>query len=355
MNGVFMRFISLFLTLVSFSSFAAPEQSLPELMTKQSLNNIRYLSKNGKITYYQNNSGDLKYSSNYQVKLIKNSSAQTQYLLTASSDEKWIGIEQISAPHRPLPGVRMNRLSIGKFSDEKTTEIGLGNRIQFQLGNRFFTYFNPSERKIVIGEMSDPKQTRSVQIFDKGNLLFVPEAHLITENDLVFTDINSKGYSAVLNYSISDKKFQTVFKSSNPNSKLDICFKNDYLIIGEFPKYALNEPSQIFKVNLFNNPNYKQRETLYTSPNSDIGNMLCDDKEIFFVKTVGVTPELNSKESEVASVLIDTKKLTIHSKRGDITQLTKMGDYILAPYRGKYLIVRGNTEITDDSIKKGRP
>lgn len=349
-----MHSISFILVFLSFNTLAATEKALPELMTKQSLNNIRYLSKNGKITYYQNNSGELKFSTNYQVKLVKKSPKPTQYLVSATDDEKWIGIEEIVTPHRPLPGIRLNTLSIGKFSEEKTMPVGSGTRLQFQLENRFFTYFDPQERKIVIGKVSDPKSSRSVQIFNRSNLLFVPEAFLTTENDLVFTDINSKGFAAILSYSISDKEFQTVFKSTTPNTKLDICFYGDHLIIGEFPKYSLNEASQIFKVNLFNNPSYRERQTLYTSPISDIGNMVCENKETYFIKTVRVIPELNSKETEVAKISTDTNKLTMLSKQGDITQLTKMGDYILAPYRGKYLIVSGSTEIVDDSIKKGR-
>lgn len=348
-----MLFISLIISSIFHLSLAAPGDGLPKLMTKQSLDNIRYISKDGKITYYQNNSGDLKISSNYQVKSIKESAKRTQFLVNSSSDEKWIGIEEITTPSRPRTGIKMHTLSIGKFGQEKTSVIGKGRGIQFQLNNRFVTYFNPQKRKIYIKDLATLSQTRSVQIFDKTNTLFTPRAFFSTENDLIFTDINSKGISAVLSYSISDKKFSTIFKSSMPGMRINICFMQDHLIIGEFPKGDIEKPSQIFKVNLFNNPNYKERQTIYNTPNADIGNMVCKKDEIFFIKTVRTNNILNSKETVVASINAKSSKLSIQSHKSDITQLTKMGNYILSPYRGSYLIVSGNTVIIDDSIQKG--
>lgn len=347
-----MLFISLIVLLTS-NAFSQ-EKKLPELMTKQSLSNIRYLSKAGKVTYYQNRSGELKFSTNYQVQLVKTGTEQTQFLINASDDETWIGVEEIPNPHRPLPGVNLHKLYVGKFAGKNLQEAGSGVNIQFQRSDRFFTYFDPLFRKIHIKSTTDLENEKTIRIFNKTDPIFVPESFLVTDNNLVFTDINSKGQSAVLMYSLSDKKFETIYKTQNQNEKLELCYMGDILIIGEFPKTTETENSKILRLNLFNNPNFEKVELLYASKISDIGNMVCEKDKLFFIKTTSFNKTLNMRESDVAQINLKSKKLTLLSQLGDVTQLTKLSHYILAPYKGEYLIVSGQKNILDDSIKKGQ-
>ena len=56
----------LFITMISGSTFTQEiDKPLPVLKTKQSLNNIRFISSDGKLTYFQRRSGDLQLSKNY--------------------------------------------------------------------------------------------------------------------------------------------------------------------------------------------------------------------------------------------------------------------------------------------------
>lgn len=336
------------------NSLFAQNKKLPELMTKQSMSNIRYLSKAGKVTYYQNSSGELKFSTNYQVQLIKTGTEQTQFLINASEDESFIGVEEISNPHRPLPGLKGNKLYIGKFQGKKLENVGTGTNLQFQNDNRFITYFDPELRKIHVKKISDLNSEKIIQIFNQTDPIFVPESFLVTEDSLVFTDINSKGQSAVLIYSLAEKKFETVYKTQNPNEKLELCYIGEVLIIGEFPKTTETANSRIMRLKIFNNPNFEKIELLYSSNISDIGNMVCEKDKLFFIKTTSFNKKLNMRDSEIAQIDLKSKKLSILSELGDVTQLTKLSNYVLAPYKGEYLIVSGQKSILDDSIKKGQ-
>ena len=56
--------LKIFLSLFMLTSVQA-KIVLPELLAKQAVSNIRYLSQDGKFTYYQKRSGSLLFSSNY--------------------------------------------------------------------------------------------------------------------------------------------------------------------------------------------------------------------------------------------------------------------------------------------------
>ena len=60
--------------LLLFSVRAMPEIELPEISTKQAISNLRFISKDGKFTYYQRRSGSLLLSTNLKVKKLEQKS-----------------------------------------------------------------------------------------------------------------------------------------------------------------------------------------------------------------------------------------------------------------------------------------
>mgnify|MGYP000424531111 CR=1 FL=1 len=62
------------------------------LVLKQNVNNVRFLSHDGKYTYYQNSSGELSLSHNYQnQRILKIKDAN--YSIRGSEDKKYLSIE----------------------------------------------------------------------------------------------------------------------------------------------------------------------------------------------------------------------------------------------------------------------
>ena len=163
-----MRFISFILLTISLNS--AHGEDLPKLMTKQSLNNIRYISHNGKNTYYQNESGELKVSTNYKVELVSKAPTQTQYLITPSKSETWLGIELISNPHRPTPTSYSNQIYISKLGSTEMTSIGRGKKVAFHLEGTYFSYFEPNSRSIKFGLTNKVNSQNSIKIFNKSEI-----------------------------------------------------------------------------------------------------------------------------------------------------------------------------------------
>ena len=86
--------LKIFLTLV-FSTSLQAKIVLPELLAKQAVTNIRFLSQDGKFTYYQKRSGSLLFSSNYKVIEMIKGQIGTQYTVIGTPARKKIIVMQM--------------------------------------------------------------------------------------------------------------------------------------------------------------------------------------------------------------------------------------------------------------------
>ena len=67
---------------------------LPELLTKQAVSNIRFLSQDGKFTYYQKRSGSLLFSTNYKVQEVIKGEIGAEYTLFTTPNRFKIAVAQ---------------------------------------------------------------------------------------------------------------------------------------------------------------------------------------------------------------------------------------------------------------------
>lgn len=343
----------IFIAIFSFSH-AFGKSNYEEIKTKQAINNIRFISDDGKTTYFKNQSGSLKYSSNYQVQEIIKADQYADYTVSASPTGKMVAIEKKINPHRYNWFFKPAEILIAKMRAVETTKIGNGLKPRFHQNDQFISYFDPLNSEIIIKNLKNLKKKYSIKVSNRINPYFIPDVHMITPNDVVYTDVNSKGFSAVLMYSILDKAFETIYKSQDTGKKLEVCLNDDAAIIGEFPYELLGKNSSLTKIPLFNNAKFQNAEILYTSPFADMGNMICQKDKIYFIKTSEYQRNIHMKKTDIASFNLKNNIAQKVSDLGDVTQIISMGKMILTPYKGKLLVVVGNNEIVDDTIKRNR-
>ena len=60
--------------------------------------------------------------------------------------------------------------------------------------------------------------------------------------------------------------------------------------------------------------------------------------------------KIGYKVTEVNSLNLENLAVIQQTEFKNITQIVKMGKLILANYRGKYYIIKGNTNLIDDAI-----
>jgi len=350
-----MQFISklfiISITLLSQYSFSE-ESKLKVLKTKQSLNNIRFISSDGKFTYYQRRSGDLLLSKNYLNLPVLKNEKHTEYFIHSSLQKKNLIVEVDDSFHTQMSYLKLNKLYMLEYGKEDAKELGTGISPRLHLKDTFYSTYNPKVRTINYYKSTDSKKVFSITLANPLNPFFIPETTMITNYDFIYTDLNKEGQNAILLHSVLDKKTQRIYKSTLPGGKVEYCVLDNKLYVGEFSFGDVQNSSKIIEIPLYNNKNFKNMKVIYQSQQSDIGNMNCIDNKIYFIKTLSYNKDINLKTSEIATYDIKNNTTTILSDLNYVTQMIRIDDMLVSPFRGKYYLIKGDASLTQDSIKK---
>jgi hypothetical protein len=344
-----MRFISpiiyFFLISMAFSA------ELPEIQTKQALNNLRYLSHDGKFTYFQQN-GKLYLSTNYASSIIHSASKTSSFLIFGTDARKKIIIEEDNNFHRNYSSIKIKSIFAAGFGKNEVTPIAKGSFISLNLKDSWINYFNPFEKVIYAKPIMGNNKPIKIKLKNSVNPFFEPSSLMITRDTIIFNDINDTGVMGIFMYSNIEKKFTPLYKGKFPGTNLKFCKVDDSLIIGEFSLDGVSHGSSIYKVPLYSNKGFSSLSQIYTSELDDIGNLVCSKTNLYFIKTINQNKTLNTKTTEVAKIDLKTNKTTILTDLRYVTNIVNMDGTILIPFRDKYLVAEGKSRLNDDKLIK---
>lgn len=341
-NSIFLLFTSIALA-----------NDFMELETKQSIDNLRYVSTNGKVTYYQSRSGALSFSTNYKNTKLIESSKKTQYNIVVSDSQKRVLIEVDKSYHSHLALNKLKDIYVSIYGSKTAKKVASGLAPKLHLGDTLMSYYLPRAKKITLYDLEKDSK-RSINVFNKVSPYHRPTVEMLTNNEAIYNDINESGETAILNYSFVSKKHKTLFKSKIKNTNLDFCLADNKIVVLERSEDVSKQQTNIYEIETLNNENYKKSTLIYSSTLSDIGNLTCKKNEIFFIKSLDYNKKLNSYLTDIAKINLKTKILKRYETKLNPTQLIKMDDLILTTKSGKYYLVEGNnTKLTNDGIGKG--
>ncbi len=342
-----MRFISKIVSLFLVVNVWA----LPELKTKQSVKNIRYISQDGKVTYYQKNSGQLQYSTNYDFISVMEKPKNTIYELTVSEGLKKVAIEVIDNPFAKGQWKSDNEIYLVDYISKQTPKlIGQGTSPKLHEKYNVLSYFSTEKNSIVIRK-GDFEQ--EIKLVNKSNPYFIPMIEVLSPNEIVFTDINKEGFQAILLYSLADKTFEVLYKVKSPGLSIELCRTDEFLIAGTFPNSSYYSGSKILMTPLFRGSMTKSWKSIYENAFPDIGNMVCKDNHVYFLHANIYKAQLNERETTIHKVKLDYDNPTTSKQITDFTdanQLFKLGDMIITSKFGKYYIVEGSSPVESDAL-----
>ncbi len=344
-----MQYIKLITLLVLSANLQA--SNLPELQTKQALDNIRYLTHDGKFTYYQQNSGELQLSTNYATENVLKMSRGTGYSMSGTSTRKKLIIEVRKNVHKDLNFRSENEIYTLNFGKSKATKIGNGIFGKLNLNDTWITFFSPKTSQIVARNISQSSKTYKIKLKNKLNPYFIPQYKMATADTILYTDLNDQGHMALNMYSVIDKKFTTIYKSNFPGMRIDFCIQNEKIYLGEFTYASLNRGSTIYQIDLYGNPNFNKIKTIYSSELDDIGKLTCTKQDLYFIKTIDFNEKINTKKSEVAKINLEDNKLSIITKLNYVTNVINMDGTILIPFRNKYYVAKGQSILNKDQLE----
>ncbi|MBL7663728.1 MAG: hypothetical protein JNM93_01250 [Bacteriovoracaceae bacterium] len=317
--------------------------NLPELSTKQSVENIRYLSKDGNITYYQLRSGVLSVTTSYNNKVIFEKKSGTQYHVTASHEMKKTLIEVIDKFHGDYNILKNSEIFLGDYGETKTISIGRGITPRFHLNGAWISYYDIENRKIYIKNSTALTKSFTIDVANKTNPFFQPSVVVLNPEVFLFTDINSQGVMGIMKYMTAEQKIYPLVKSPQNGIRLEMCKKNNALFVGQFSYPTLKRGSSIYKLTVDSSGMSTARDDLYSSSLEDIGNIACDvsGNQIYFVKMLDASKKY---ATEAAGLDFNTKKVTIMSDLKFVSQIVTMDSRAFVPFRDKFYILNGEDE-----------
>lgn len=326
---------------------------LPELMAKQAINNILFISQDGKFTYYQKRSGDMLFSTNYKVQEMIKGEIGTKYTLFATPARKKIVILQNPNFHNFYSLRAKEKIFLVNYGESTPREIGKGISPTLLLDDTWLSYYDPYTKILSFENTTNSALKFSIKLNNHINPYFVPQVVMSDENTVYYTDLNGDGIVGVLEFKRNTSKSELIYKSTSAMTKAEICIHHDNLILGVFGIHAGNFGSSISKSPL---PvkDFAKREVIYKSEKNDLGHLVCDfDKNnIAFIKNFGTA---TVPIYDIADLNTTDKKITPLSEIKTANNIINMDGILLTQEKGKYYIVKGDIDFKNVDTLKAKP
>ena len=167
-----MRFINLFFIL-TFVGISSSQAKVREFITKQALNKIRFLSSDGKITYYKKNSGELQMSTNYKVKNILSFPKNTEYIVSVSDEKLKTAIEVNKYFYQKNNFNLEREIYVKNYGvTEEPQKIGVGIHAKLENGDKNLLVYSQKKKAIQNFNLIN-NQTKEVTLQNKVNPFFI--------------------------------------------------------------------------------------------------------------------------------------------------------------------------------------
>ena len=321
---------------------------LPEFITKQNISNLRFISHDGEITYYQRRSGALILGTNYSVKRILQGSTGSNYLISSSPSRKKILITKEENFHTFLSLKKLKKIYAADFNGGNLVLLGEGIRPRLHLNDSRASFYNPYEKIIFIKRTGFSGSGFHINVMANKNPYFYPQIVMADVNTILFTDLNKQGLPGIIKYSKNNKKLTNIYKIPTPNKKIELCKKGNQIIMGVF---GLDPTEPHSHISLLNPPNYKKK-IIYKSSYNDIGNIICSMKGnfIYFIKKIS-----SKSQTEAAQLNLKTNSVKVLSDISHTTQVIDMDSNLILPYQGKYYLLLGKNNTAQFDLLKKKP
>lgn len=326
---------------------------LPELLTKQSINNIRFISSEGKFTYYQKRSGSLIYSSNYKVHEMIKGPIGTEYTVTATENRKKIVISKNETFHTYYSLRAKESIYLANFGEIEIKEIGTGSNAKLHLDDSWVSFYDFYSKTIIFESTTNSATRFSIKLNNKLNPYFSPQVIMSDENNIYYTDLGDSGAVGVLRYQRNSNQSELIHKLTDPMIRFEMCLKNKELILLEVGINSSNTGTTIRSLPL-PAENFKFTKNIYSSNVHDIGHMVCNfsPENIIFIKNSGNNLQV---KADVFELNLTTQNLKPLSDFFTVSSLINMDGILLVLDKGKYYVLSGKLDFKNIDLLKNLP
>lgn len=335
------------LILFCITTFAA---ELPRFLTKHSTESIRYISLDGRYAYLQKRQGVLGMVTSFRSVDFISENSQSDFTVKDSRFKQRLLIEIIPNDQKEFNLIKNHKIAVVEWGKTQVKEIGEGKNSKLHLNDEWVSYYDQLNRVITIQNVLTQKEFQ-IKLSSKISPYYLPEVEMISSDTVIYTDVNDKGIVALIQYNLVTQKSVVIYKSSQNGTRIELCQARGYVAIGEFPYDDIIRTSKILQIKLSGSTNLSGYSTIYSSTDSDLGNMICLEKSIYFIKTMTHLKKMNLKQTEAVKLDLATTQIQTVSELENVTQLLTMDGRILIPFRGDFHVLEGKANLAEDSLK----
>lgn len=327
------------------------QQALLPLRTKIDLRSIRFIDKEGRFTYYQQRSGHLSLSTNFSVETLLTGPENTQYQIISDIKSDSLIIEkkiQLHSDFNIRSPVKLYSTSRGSTD---TRFLGNGEAPALHLNGQWLSFYNRVDKIIRFQNFSTPALNFNIQTQSQGHPYFTPQAKMLNERHMAYTDINQDNVQGLLIFDRQEGEITTLFTTSSSTQHLNICSFEDTLIIQEVSIQGGRFGSLIHKVPI-SNLKIDALETIYQSAHNDLSTLICDrqDNAIYFIQNTREKTGRNTTDVARIARSEENYPVEVLTQLNFVTQLIKVDGSLLIPYREDIFVLRGQSDLTDDRL-----
>lgn len=327
-------------------------QSYPEFLTKQDVSNIRFLSEDGKITYYQTVNGDLYLSTNYSVQEILKGKRNDQYLMVSGPEHKYLLIAWNDFYQSYLSINRNQKIYYLTYGGFQAQSLGEGLLPLLHNNESWASFFNTQENRIYFKSLSKAPLEFSIHIKNFVNKYFIPARAMLDDQKLLYTDINKSGYPAVMSVNRQDKNPNIFLLLNRREANIEICEGKNHIIIGEFGLHDVNQGTKIYTLSK-KDFDPKKMKLIYKSDLNDLGNIICniEEDQIYFIQKMSKESTLG-RNTQFVSLDIKLKKQIVFDNTPPAISFFSMDKRLIAVFGGKYYVLKGSNKANKDGLEK---
>jgi hypothetical protein len=189
----------------------------------------------------------------------------------------------------------------------------------------------------------------------KHNGFYFPEVVMLNPETVLYTDINDKGFSALLAWNLVEKKMTVVRKSEVSATRLELCRRDNMVVMGEFSYDDANRGTTIMVQAWNDAPTLGGFTTVYRVSDNDLGQMICGKNKLWFIKTMSEDRKLNSRHTEAALMELPSGRITVKSELERVSNLIDMDGRIMLPFREDVYVLEGSAGSQSDTLKVPTP
>lgn len=332
-------------------AFIAQAKDFPKFLTKHAIESVRFMSKDGRYAYVTKKAGVLGMVSSFRSVDFISEPNTSDFTVQGSRFQKRLVIEVIPNLHNELNVIKPHKIFVVDFGNTQSREVGKGINAKLHVLDEWLTYYQPMERTIQVRNLLTDR-SYAVKLSPKLNPFFVPEVEMVSGESIIYTETSDKGHVSLVNYSLSTQRSTVIYRSPHTGTHLSLCQDKGHLTFGEFPYDDIARESTIMTVKVTSGTNLAGFSTIYNSNDGDIGNLVCTENSVYFIKSLVTVKAMNHKTTELARLDLKTSRVEALTELGSVTQVINMDGRIMVPFRGDFHVIEGDHNLSDDKLKE---